>query len=717
MTFLNPLMLAGMAAALVPFVLHLLNQSRYRNVDWGAMMFLEGLEARQFHGTRFKQWGLLAIRTLMVALLSLAMARPVLHTRGLPPARPGRTAAVILLDRSASMSLNDNGRVRLDLAREAIFQLLSPGFRRGDDLWLVPLGERDPAILPRYAGDPQEMARLVKEVTIPSGEADVASGLREALDLLASAEAPNREIYVVCDRQKSGWRNVDESFGRDWQRRLAKLPHPPRLFVVPVGTNESDNVAIEAIEVLRPPMLLEQSSDVQIRLRNYGAVPRAAVPLIVEVGSAKRLVRQMPINLPAHGEASVVVPITLYDTGSILIGARILAPGIAADKELICSVDVMKELNILVVDGDEGEGSFQGAADFLKLALASYPTSKRTSKPLPVVRPDGWGPADLRDLQVLVLANVPALTESQADMIQQFVHGGGGLIVAPGDQTRIDNYNAQLPWLPATLQPAIAESGAGSTSIGNLDLAHPIFRFLGGKPESGAVAVRRYFPAVPRQGAGVIGSYGDGKPFLVETAAGHGRVLLMTTPIDVDWNSLPLTHLFLPFIQSAIRHVAAGPSVERMARRNIEPGMPIVADYNEPIDSRALIVNGPSGRVDAANLSISQFGTSGQVRLNQTHAPGNYRIFPKGLGDNHPTHFIVRTPVAESDLTALDDARWLWIEREMRVERIDPERRNSAISQESARSGLDLWLPLLGMAIVLSMVELSATRRWAGGSS
>jgi hypothetical protein len=33
------------------------------------------------------------------------------------------------------------------------------------------------------------------------------------------------------------------------------------------------------------------------------------------------------------------------------------------------------------------------------------------------------------------------------------------------------------------------------------------------------------------------------------------------------------------------------------------------------------------------------------------------------------------------------------------------------------RSGIDLWLPLLGGVIVLSMIELSATRRWAGSTA
>src|SRR3954470_13268056 len=135
-------MLVGLAAALVPLVLHFLNRARYRNVEWGAMMFLDGMQPRVYHGARLKQWVLLAARAAILGLLAMAMARPVLSAGSTPPAAQGRTAAVILLDASGSMSLNDNGRVRLDLARETAFQILSPGLKRGDDLWLVPLGDR-----------------------------------------------------------------------------------------------------------------------------------------------------------------------------------------------------------------------------------------------------------------------------------------------------------------------------------------------------------------------------------------------------------------------------------------------------------------------------------------------------------------------------------------------------------------------------------------------
>src|SRR5947199_111355 len=43
--FQNPLLLIGVGAAVVPLVLHLLSRARYRDVDWGAMMFLPGADA------------------------------------------------------------------------------------------------------------------------------------------------------------------------------------------------------------------------------------------------------------------------------------------------------------------------------------------------------------------------------------------------------------------------------------------------------------------------------------------------------------------------------------------------------------------------------------------------------------------------------------------------------------------------------------------------
>jgi hypothetical protein len=729
MTFQNPPMLVGLAAALVPLALHLLNRSRYRNVDWAAMMFLVGVDARSLQSTRLKQWLLLALRSALLALLAIALARPVMHRRDLPPARPGRTAAVLVLDRSGSMSLNDNGRLRLDLAREAIFQLLSPGFHRGDDLWLIALGDRTsgPGANARiYSSDPQEMARRVKEVPAAGGVADVAAGLREALEILAAAEAPNREIYVISDRQASSWTGMDEPFAAEWRQQVARqLPQRPRLCVVPIGTDETDNVAVEAVQPTGEPIVFEQPASVEVKIHNYGSVPRAAVPLTVTVKSpsgAKPSASSRNVNLPAAGVASIDVPIAFTEAGSNLITAKVTAPGLLTDKELSISVDVARNLRVLVIDGDEREGTLQSGADFLRLALAPYSDAnpKRNTAVVSVLRPDAWGPADVRDCRVLILANVPSLTEVQADAIQQFVYDGGGLIVAPGDQARVENYNAALPWLPASLQPAIAESESAATALGVLELTHPIFRFLQGHSDAAPPVVKRYFPATARPGAATLASYGDGKPMLLERSVGRGRVLLMTTPVDPDWNSMPLTHFFLPFVQSAVRYVAAAPAARHQVERNLSPGQPLVAEFDEPLDAARVVVTVPSrdrerDRPDPSFV-ISQFGAGAQVRFDGTAMPGIYRVQPHGGNDLHVVQFVVSTPVAESNLAPLAPERWEWAERELGVQRLSAsDRRPLPAAQEAARGGLELWLPLLGTVLALSIVELSATRRWAGG--
>src|SRR3954470_13046142 len=99
--FLNLAMLAGVAGALVPLVLHLLSRARYRTVDWGAMMFLDGVGAERQQHSRLNQWLLLLVRMGVIALLAVALARPVLRGRFANPREGQRVVAVVLLDCSA----------------------------------------------------------------------------------------------------------------------------------------------------------------------------------------------------------------------------------------------------------------------------------------------------------------------------------------------------------------------------------------------------------------------------------------------------------------------------------------------------------------------------------------------------------------------------------------------------------------------------------------
>src|SRR5882672_9421060 len=61
-------------AASIPIVIHLLNRNRYRVVSWAAMRFLLAAQRKNTRRMRLEQLLLLAVRTLLVLLLVLAMA-------------------------------------------------------------------------------------------------------------------------------------------------------------------------------------------------------------------------------------------------------------------------------------------------------------------------------------------------------------------------------------------------------------------------------------------------------------------------------------------------------------------------------------------------------------------------------------------------------------------------------------------------------------------
>ena len=140
--FLNLAMLAGIGAAVIPLVVHLLARARHKEVEWGAMMFLEGAAAPQTHAARLKQWLLLAMRMVMVGVLATALARPVLRSAQAGTAGGEAPASVVIVvDRSFSMGFEEAGRTRFDKAREAVLQILA-GLRKGDEVALVLAGER-----------------------------------------------------------------------------------------------------------------------------------------------------------------------------------------------------------------------------------------------------------------------------------------------------------------------------------------------------------------------------------------------------------------------------------------------------------------------------------------------------------------------------------------------------------------------------------------------
>jgi len=220
--------------------------------------------------------------------------------------------------------------------------------------------------------------------------------------------------------------------------------------------------------------------------------------------------------------------------------------------------------------------------------------------------------------------------------------------------------------------------------------------------------IGRYFPTNPKPSdARTLAWYTSGCPFLIESRAGRGKVLLMTTSLDADWSTLPLSSFYLPFVQSAVRYLSAW----TLPSHNLTLGSPIEVTFDEPMPEDKATVELPDG--DQQQISLVHFGSISDVRFADTTEPGVYRLRVKDRTGERTLAFAVHLSHDESDLAQLTDKRWSELESDLHVKRIDPSDRPIAAVVASSRDGYDLWPWALGAVLLLTAIELGLARHWS----
>jgi hypothetical protein len=189
--FLHPWMLAGLAAAGIPIVLHLLARREPPTIVFPAVRYL--IDTTREHRRRLKlqNWLLLLLRTLLIAMIVLAAAGPTMALRGVPGHSP--SALALIVDNSASSGAVVAGTPRLaqlQVAARAVIARATPN----DALWLIAADG-----VPRR-GDPTKLLELVNGLTVSPRRLDLGEAIALARDVLGTDVRPG-QIVLVSDLQ------------------------------------------------------------------------------------------------------------------------------------------------------------------------------------------------------------------------------------------------------------------------------------------------------------------------------------------------------------------------------------------------------------------------------------------------------------------------------------------------------------------------------------
>ena len=192
-SFLHPWLLAGLAAAAIPILLHLLARREPPTIVFPAVRYLVTTTREHQRRLKLQNWLLLCLRTLLLVLLVLAAAAPSIPETGV--AGHGPSALVLIVDNSPSSGAVLRGTPTIRQLVAAGRQVLARATPQ-DVVWLITADG-----IPRR-GDKAALDQLLTGLSISPRRLDLGAAVGMAEEVLGPEPKPG-EIVLLTDLQAS----------------------------------------------------------------------------------------------------------------------------------------------------------------------------------------------------------------------------------------------------------------------------------------------------------------------------------------------------------------------------------------------------------------------------------------------------------------------------------------------------------------------------------
>ncbi len=713
MEFINIALLGGLGAASIPFIIYLFNRSRFKTERWGAMHLLDSAMAVNRRRVRIEQLLLIILRAVIPGILAICMARPVI-TQMRSLIRDAKTSMVVLLDNSFSMDSQDNVESNFSRGNKVAARIVQ-SLPRGSQAAVV--GMAGPVSGAPSSGYDLNQSRIVLEDAWGSyGIADTQKSIEEAAGLHASEmHHADRQLLIISDFQRVSWGKETGAKRRLALEQLRTTSIPPRIVLFDVGREVDNNVAVESITMSRSVVGVNQKVKIHASLRNHGSVLLNDLRVYFRVDGTGRSVSQISLG---PGESTQVLFSHSFETaGSHIVEVSTEGDALKADNSCRFSVPVLDTLPVLIVDGEPSPEPLQAESSFLELALSPYSAAGSELKDMidvSVVPQSEFSAESLTDQRVVVFANISSLDAELLKAVEEFVSGGGGLLVLPGDKADLAWYRNKaaqagglLPMTPAAIA-GNAEESRGATIVAER-YEHEALKLFN-DPRNGSLSGARiqfWYRLQPAStekteddARRVIARLDNEDPFLVEKDFGHGRVIMSCVPGDADWSNLPLRPFFLPLMQQLVTFCAS----KVYPPRNIGIGETLAAFLPQEDAGKTATLTSPNGT--RLELPISKRGIHGVVEYNDTRMPGAYLLeTPAG----EVIHYVVNTPVEESNIELLDRDELQELASEMNATVVTTYEEYRDL-EKKRRYGQEIWVLLLWLAVIAIFGELFLTQ-------
>ena len=670
MSFLNPFFLVGALAFSIPILVHLVRREKSEVIRFSSLMFLLRIPKKAIRQQKLRNLLLFAMRLLLLALLIGAFARPYrVRSDDTVVAQSGDEASVFLLDNSYSMTYGTNFE---RMKSEALSRISSLG--PGEPGALISFSDHA-TLLGNATDDKDELRALVNALEPSNSRTSFYEAFTLADRVLAQLDGYDRELVVISDFQRNGWNRSS---------RESVIDADVRIQVVDLGIENPDNVGIDTVGVDATVYTRAYEGQLLARINNHSLSDAATVNVAL-VMNGREVDRQ---EITIAQEASTLAEFTGFDLpigyslGSIQIES---GDALSADDDFLFVIMRRDRLRVLVADAGRPRQSF-----FLEQAFSSAPDLPFAVE---IRRANDLTPADIEEFQVVIINDVPRLSDALRNKLDEMRAMGQGQLVFLGENADVGWWNT-FESLPVRLGDKVFVENDRDRpfySLTSYEQSHEVFSEL----ERGArltLNTARFFAfseLEPKENAVVMARFEDGSSAIVDSGGEESHLIAVGSPVDNVWNDLPLNVSFLPVVHEMVRYLAR--YSDSQAWYQLGEAVPVTVGADE---GAALI--DPEG----VRLTLAAASTTGR-RFFTPSVPGFHelRVGPEiaQVAVNIPSSESVLEKMPPEDLIAS-------------VQRLEGEVRRGALLAEADRDNYaerqNWWWYLFLFALLMGIGEI-----------
>ena len=601
MTFLHPLaMWLGVFAAAGPVVIHLLTRPKPTRMPLSTLRFVREAIQQRRSRSRLRDWLILALRTLAILLLAMAVARPQWGQRlPITGEDEGDAVRVVLLDVSQSMAMTDQGMEAIQRARTvaADFLRYRPGLRAN---LIVAAADARPVFDGPSTNFDALRDELAKCSALPQ-RFDVKRAIEAAARILAPTskqDTRRRELVVVSDFQRDSWAGADFSL----------LPVDTQIQLESVApAKPPGNLAILRVEGIAQSSR-DRSVQLQVDIGNYTLTARKVTIEITLDDATWRLKGTCPAGrltkrgTIAGGTVTLTEDVQLRRVGWQSGWAKLVGvdDAMAADNIRPVTVKIRpRPVYALITRQPAMQRLLVEALSSHFLECALVPDARLKERASAVVR--RIDPADLdrpalAPADLILLDHPGRLSEESIRLLAGLMRRGRPILYVAGEVIDATNLKQLVDAagvglkMPVEFTPPMAgriRRDLFLTSVHADQAPFNVFgdqlaAITGGLKFAGGLGSRKLDGGLQDD---VLATYNDGTACMVFSTADAGVLAVINA--DLAASNLPKTAAFLPLMDELI---------ERMFRRR-GSGKPEVC-------GELLVANLPSDAGSVAGLRI-----------------------------------------------------------------------------------------------------------------